>query len=135
MIDCIILGDSIAVGIGQARPECVAYVKQGIDSYTWNNRNIYKNLSAGTVIISLGSNDGPQVNTFQEILALRQFVSAARVFWILPANKPAVQDMIKIVAKNYKDTVLTIPELSKDRLHPTRQAYQELAKQTRIEKE
>jgi lysophospholipase L1-like esterase len=87
------------------------------------------------VIISLGTNDGPQVNTFQEILALRQFVSAARVFWILPANKPAVQDMIKIVAKNYKDTVLSIPELSKDQLHPTRQAYQELAKQTRIEKE
>jgi hypothetical protein len=106
MIDCMILGDSIAVGIGQARPECVAYVKQGIDSYTWNNRNIYKNLSAGTVIISLGSNDGPQVNTFQEILALRQFVSAAKVFWILPANKPAVQDIIKIVARNYKDISL-----------------------------
>ena len=135
MIDCMILGDSIAVGIGQARPECVAYVKQGIDSYTWNNRNIYKNLSAGTVIISLGTNDGPQVNTFQEILTLRQLVSAARVFWILPANNPAVQDIIKIVARNYKDTVLTIPKLSKDRLHPTPQAYRELAKQTRIEKE
>ena len=123
------------MGIGRARPECVAYVKQGIDSYTWNNRNIYKNLSAGTVIISLGTNDGPQVNTFQEILALRQLVSAARVFWILPANNPAVQDIIKIVARNYKDTVLTIPQLSKDRLHPTTQAYRELAKQTRIEKE
>ena len=135
MIDCMVLGDSIAVGIGRARPECVAYVKQGIDSYTWNNRNIYKNLSAGTIIISLGTNDGPQVNTFQEILALRQLVSAARVFWILPANNPAVQDIIKIVARNYKDTVLTIPKLSKDRLHPTPQAYRELAKQTRIEKE
>ena len=135
MIDCMILGDSIAVGIGQARPECVAYVKQGIDSYTWNNRNIYKNLSAGTVIISLGTNDSPQINTFQEILALRQLVSAARVFWILPANNPAVQDIIKIVARNYKDTVLTIPKLSKDRLHLTTQAYRELAKQTRIEKQ
>ena len=41
----------------------------------------------------------------------------------------------KIVARNYKDTVLTIPQLSKDRLHPTTQAYRELAKQTRIEKE
>ena len=45
------------------------------------------------------------------------------------------QDIIKIVARNYKDTVLTIPKLSKDRLHPTPQAYRELAKQTRIEKE
>ncbi len=33
MIECLILGDSIAVGTAQARPECVAYVKSGINSY------------------------------------------------------------------------------------------------------
>ena len=29
MIDCMILGDSIAVGTARERPECVAYAKGG----------------------------------------------------------------------------------------------------------
>jgi len=32
MIECLILGDSIAVGIGQMRPECVVQAKSGINS-------------------------------------------------------------------------------------------------------
>ena len=45
MIDCMILGDSIAVGMHQFKPECVAYAKGGINSWQWNKTNLNKNLS------------------------------------------------------------------------------------------
>ena len=131
MIDCMILGDSIAKGLSDVRKECVAYVKSGINSYSWNNKYNYKDFISNTVIISLGTNDGDTVNTFNELLALRQSVQANKVFWIMPAIKPNIQDYIKIIANNFGDTVLPIPKLSPDRVHPTTTAYNELAQKTK----
>lgn len=131
MFECMILGDSIAVGVSQQRPECVSYVKIGINSRQYVDRNITKDLSSETVIISLGSNDHNGIHTFKELLALRQVIDAKKVFWILPANKENVQDNIRIIAKNYHDTILTIPQLSKDKVHPTTQAYKTLSEQTK----
>ena len=79
------------------------------------------------MIISLGTNDPTNVNTFKELLALRQNIDAKQVFWILPPIKPEVQDIVRIIAKNYKDTILEIPELSKDKVHPTYNGYKKLA--------
>lgn len=131
MVECLILGDSIAQGISTVRKECVAYVQSGINSRNWNNRYIVNNLSANTVIISIGTNDPETMNTFKELLALRQLVSGKKVFWIIPPIKPTVQDMVRIVAKNYKDTILEIPELSKDKVHPTSTGYKQLAEMTK----
>ena len=132
MVECLILGDSIAQGISTNRTECQSWAQKGVSSYSWNNRNLHRNLSASTVVISLGTNDGDHVNTFQEVLALRQSVKAERVYWILPAIKPNVREIIKIVARSYEDTILEIPRLSKDHIHPTANAYQELAERTRV---
>jgi hypothetical protein len=41
MLDCLIIGDSIGVGVANIRKECVAYVKGGINSYQWLNKNIH----------------------------------------------------------------------------------------------
>ena len=131
MLDCLILGDSIAQGISTVRKECVAYVQSGINSRNWNNRYIVKELSANTVIISLGTNDPETMNTFKELLTLRELVVGKKVFWIMPPIKPAVQDIVRIIARNYKDTILEIPELSKDKVHPTGQGYKELAEKTK----
>ena len=130
MIECMILGDSIALGISQVRKECVAYVKGGINSKNWNSRYAVNDLTANTVIISLGTNDLDNVNTFKELLSLRQQVSGKKVFWIMPPIKPVVQDIVRIIARNYKDTILEIPELSGDKVHPTGNGYKELAKKT-----
>jgi hypothetical protein len=46
----MILGDSIAVGISQQRPQCVSYAKVGINSRQYVNKNITKDLSSETVI-------------------------------------------------------------------------------------
>jgi lysophospholipase L1-like esterase len=131
MLDCLILGDSIAQGISTVRKECVAIVKSGINSYNWNNRYIINNLSADNVIISLGTNDPYTVNTFKELLLLRQQIYAKKVMWVMPPIKPAVQDIVRIIANSYSDTILTIPELSKDKVHPTSNGYKQLAEMTK----
>lgn len=131
MIDCMILGDSIAVGIAQYRPECVAYAKGGWNTWQWNKTYLKKDLSSKITVISLGSNDHDGVNSFKELLKLRESVNSTEVFWILPATKPHIQDMIKIIAKNYNDTVLPISNLSSDKIHPTTRGYKQLAGQTK----
>jgi len=133
MLDCLILGDSIAVGTHQFRQECTMVAKGGINSWQWN-KNYSKDLKpARTVIISLGSNDHSGVNTFKELLAMRQQVDAERVFWIMPAIKPEVQDIVKIIAKNFNDTVLPIQRLQPDRVHPSWAGYKQLAESTKNE--
>ena len=131
MLECLILGDSIAVGTHQFRPECVAYAKSGWNSWQWNRDYLKNDLSAKTVIISLGSNDHPKVRTLWELQRLREKILAERVFWILPAIKPEIQDMVKLIAKDYKDTILTIPNLQKDGVHPSWKGYKELAEKTK----
>lgn len=127
MLECLILGDSIAVGIAQHRPECVAYVKVGVNSRDWINKNITKELSANTVIISLGSNDYKKINTLKELFTLREVVHAKRVYWILPAINPEVREMVDIVADKFEDKILVIPKVSKDGIHPTSKAYKQLS--------
>jgi len=127
MLDCLIIGDSIAVGTQQLRPECVLVGKGGINTRQFNKNYAQKIEPANTVIISLGSNDHDGVNTFKELLAMRQRVEGKRVFWILPAVKPHIQDMVQIIAKNFGDTVLPITKLQPDRVHPTWAGYKDLA--------
>jgi lysophospholipase L1-like esterase len=131
MIECLIVGDSIAVGTAHFRPECAVMAKSGINSRDWNERHFHDQLQSDTVIISLGSNDLKTLNTFKEIILLRSRIKARRVFWILPANKPQKVELIRMVAAEYKDTIVPIPKVSKDHVHPTVQGYRELANSTR----
>jgi lysophospholipase L1-like esterase len=132
MLECLIVGDSIAVGTATARPECVAYAKGGINSYQWLNKNIDKTpLIAKTVIISLGSNDHKYVKTESELQAIRELTKADRVYWILPAIKPDIQEIVRKVAAANGDTVLPITRLQKDGVHPSWAGYKELGEKTR----
>jgi lysophospholipase L1-like esterase len=80
----------------------------------------------------LGSNDHKGVRTKAELQRVREKVGAnTRVFWILPAIKPDVQEIIKQMAKEYGDTVLPITKLQKDGVHPSWSGYKELANQTK----
>ena len=132
MLECLIVGDSIAVGTATARPECVAYAKGGINSYQWLNKNIDKMpLKAKTVIISLGSNDHKYVKTESELRSIRELTKADRVYWILPAIKPDIQEIVKKVAAENGDTVLPITRLQNDGVHPSWAGYKQLGEQTR----
>jgi lysophospholipase L1-like esterase len=131
MLECLILGDSIAVGTQQFRQECVLVGKSGINSWQFNKNYAKKIEPANTVIISLGSNDHDGVNSFKELLAMRERVEGKRVFWIMPAIKPHIQDMVEIIARNFGDTVLPITRLQPDKVHPSWAGYKELALQTK----
>ena len=140
MLECLILGDSIAVGTHSQRPECVAYAKGGWNTGQWNREYLKKDLSARTVIISLGSNDHKGIRTRAELQRLREKVgTTAKVFWILPhGNLPAggvpieqIQQFVKSIAAEYSDIVLPIARVSKDNIHPTGAGYRELAEKTK----
>jgi lysophospholipase L1-like esterase len=131
MLECLVIGDSIAVGTQMFRPECVLVGKGGINTRQFNKNYANKIEPANTVIISLGSNDHDGVNSFKELLAMRQQVEGKQVFWILPAIKPHIQDMVQIIARNFGDTVLPITKLQPDRVHPSWSGYRELAKETK----
>lgn len=132
MLECLVIGDSIAVGTAQARPECVSYAKGGWNTWQWNRDYLKNNLSANTVIISLGSNDHAGVRTKAELQRLREKVgTTSRVFWIMPAIKPEVQQHITAIASEYGDTILPITRLQKDGVHPSWAGYKELAEKTK----
>lgn len=135
MIDCLIIGDSIAVGTKQFRPDCVAVARGGINSWQWRRQYLDGDQGAlpkaETLIISLGSNDHKGVKTKEEIARIRSTVTAKRVFWILPAIKPEIQDIVREVAEGFGDTVLPITRLQPDGIHPSWAGYKELAEKTK----
>jgi lysophospholipase L1-like esterase len=136
MLECLIMGDSLAVGVGQVRTECVTRAKSGINSYDYVNRHLLHtkgDTQAKSVIISLGSNDTEKMNTFEELDTLRQLVAADRVYWILPNIKETKRKAVLAVARKYNDHVIDARgvDRSPDAVHPTHNGYKELAKQTK----
>jgi hypothetical protein len=132
MLECLIVGDSIAVGVSQVRTECVSYSKGGINSRQWLNQYVGKTpLVAKTVIISLGSNDHQYVKTRKELETIRELTKADRVYWILPAIKPDIQEDVHAVAAFHGDVVLPITRLQTDKIHPSWAGYKQLAEKTK----
>lgn len=131
MLECMIIGDSIAVGTAQARPECAAYVRGGWNSWQWNKKYLTQDLSARTVVISLGSNDHAGVNTRKELIKLRKNVEADRVYWIMPAIKPEIQEIVEEVANQRGDWIIRIPYLSNDGIHPSTKGYKKIGEITK----
>ena len=125
MIECMIVGDSIGVGVSHVRKECVSTAVGGINSWQANQYNSNKKVVAKTVIISLGSNDHKGVRTEAELRKLRANTTADRVYWILPAIKPDIQEIVRTIAADWKDIVLPISETT-DKVHPTMRSYKEI---------
>ena len=130
MLECLIVGDSIAVGTKTFKPECAVMAKSGWNSAQWNRRYGLEELRAHTVIISLGSNDYAGIQTEAELRAIRANARADRVYWILPAIKPNIQEIVRRVATDWGDTVLPITGLQPDRVHPSWEGYKQIAKAT-----
>ena len=134
MIDCMIIGDSIAVGTAQFRPECVAYAQGGITSIGWTKKYSHTDLTANTVIISLGTNDWVKADTYAILMNIRTNIKGnARVFWILPneESKPLIVHQVREVAGHFNDTVLPTTRWQKDKIHPSWAGYKDIAERTR----
>jgi hypothetical protein len=134
MLECLIVGDSIAVGVSQVRPECQAIAKSGINSSDWNKRHLHKLKPTRTLVIRLGAHD-LGINTDGNLRSLRTNAQADRVFWLLPSQrlKPRQVEAVRQVAAEFGDTVIPRPEsnISQDGVHPTYKGYKILGDQTR----
>jgi lysophospholipase L1-like esterase len=134
MLECLIIGDSIAVGTHQFKQECVLVGKGGINSWQWNKHYAKDLKPAEVVIISLGSNDHKGVNTVKELTRVRQQVVGKRVYWVLPhGNHPQsnvsileIQSIVNMIAKEFGDVVLPIAGVQKDNIHPSWAGYKNI---------
>ena len=139
MLECIILGDSIAVGTQQFYQECKLVGKGGINTWQWNKMYPTADLTAQTVIISLATNDHKYIKTEAELIKMRERVKGKRVFWILPAGNlkgseipiEVIQEHVRKVATQYGDTVLPINSLQKDGIHPSWAGYKRIVEQVK----
>ena len=138
MLECLIVGDSIAVGTQMFAPECTLQGKGGINSWQFNK--MYPgSFYADTLIISLGSNDHKGVKTYDELFEMRQRVGAKNVFWILPAGNlkaggvpiEKIQQIVKEIAQYYGDVVLPITKLQPDGIHPSWAGYKDIVKEVK----
>lgn len=134
MLECVILGDSIAVGLSRPMPECVAYAKSGINTWQFN-KQYGGEVFSDYVIISLGSNDHKYVKTQEELEKLRRRILATqKVIWILPSGnlkaggvdiQTVRQTIIDIATKNGDRVIgLASDHVSADGIHPTGRGYQ-----------
>lgn len=133
MIECLILGDSIAVGIGQMRPECVVEAKAGINSEDYANGLFrhFEIVDSKRTIISLGSNDA-YVESYGPMLALRELIKGD-VIWILSSNNEESRFAALTIAKQFGDDVVDTMAypMSPDGVHPTSKGYKMIAEETK----
>lgn len=132
MLECLVLGDSVAVGVHQHMSKCAKMAHVGWNSGRWATHYLDgTDISAGVVVISLGGNDR-NISTLGNLHYIRKRVSGHKVYWILPSqNNPEAAKAVLLVAKDYGDVVLPRPQqhLSKDKVHPTQTGYALLAKE------
>ena len=126
MIECILLGDSIAVGLRQHTP-CMLQAQVGRNSQ--HQAALIRQVTAKTVIISLGSNDvGDRLlekSLLKNLRTIRQQVEAYRVVWIIPYHASAREQVRRVAAEWGDGTVDLIDYRTNDGLHP--RSYKELA--------
>jgi lysophospholipase L1-like esterase len=133
----MIIGDSIAVGTAQTRPECVSYAKSGWNSVNWNRDYLAKASAqpARIIVVSLGANDHRGIKSEIELRKMRESIKGDRVFWIDPGQdrKPGPHDAIVRIAQEYGDTVIARPlnHMSADGVHPTGRGYKILGEQAK----
>ncbi len=131
MIHCIVIGDSLAVGIAHARPDCVSAAQVGISSSEYATTRLGGIETADIAIISLGANDGAGTPTEENLRRVRNAVIARSVVWLVPNASTATRAAIATVAAEQRDGIIDVrPLVGPDGIHPA--AYATLAEQTRM---
>ena len=95
--DCLVLGDSIAVGISTEMPSCRSISRVGITSQTFS-RNMQSDIISNNVVISLGAND--TLDNYHSLFSIRSRIVADRVVWVLPLRAKE--------GSNYSNNILNL---------------------------
>lgn len=116
-----IIGDSIAVGIGQTmKCPSIAHIS-AVSSSLYRLKEIP---SENTVIISIGSNDGSNPKLGRNLADFRQRLAGKKVIWVIPYHMDAAIHVYRI-AEQFADTTINLSDYpTKDGVHPN---YPELS--------
>jgi hypothetical protein len=130
VVPCVIMGDSIAVGVGMYRPDCETVARSGISSARYVSTMLSPQ-DAQTIVISLGVNDDDTIDTVTNLRQMRSELRAETVYWLLPGIRERKREAIREVAQEYGDRLIeTRGYTGRDHLHPTGAGYQVLASLT-----
>lgn len=126
LLECLIIGDSIANGISMANKQCSAIVKNGITSEGWlrenKNHPTYSNNKYKIAVISLGTNDLKYGKTVENLYDIRNNIKAEKVYWILPSStlKPVQRQIVRELSNEFHDTSIDISQqIGYDGIHPS----------------
>lgn len=114
-MDCVTIGDSIAVGLGRAT-HC--YQMAAIGRTAFDQAAIIKPINIDTAIISLGTNRPTDPNLKVDIEYVRSKVTAKKVVWIIPYNEHAAK-IVRSVATKFGDKYVELSAFpTSDDRHP-----------------
>jgi len=133
----VVVGDSIAVGIGSQISGAIVDAKVGISSGAILSKasSNAKLKDADLAIVSAGANDYPQANggknknpqsTISNIQSIRSALGAKKYVWILPYNRNAAKDISSAVGGDDTVDLADASKPSSDGLHPS--SYASVAK-------
>ena len=132
MLDCLIIGDEIAKGIGDVRTECKTIASKKMTTQDFISKYRTKLEKSTTVIISLGMADSKDPHVYQNLSLLRSSIEADVVVWMIPNETlfPELASYIEALAQDFGDGTVGIRKdwLEKDGIHPTKKGYKELGK-------
>ena len=128
---CLVMGDSLAVGIGAGLPQCKTMAKVGVSSRRFLEAHLSNASKVQTnwVIVSLGSNDAKMDReTLEEIRRKMAVEAKTNVFvWVLPRD-PSKAAVLERWVQVWGDTVVkSVRVPSRDGIHPTPVGYKTLA--------
>lgn len=122
-MDCIAIGDSIAVGVGQAA-HCSINAKVGASSSYIADHVVSS--SRDVAVISAGSNDPSNPKLRTNLDKIRSKITAKRVVWILPYDRKAAA-VVKAVAVQHGDGYVDLSGFkTRDGVHPS--SYRSVAR-------
>jgi hypothetical protein len=129
MLECLILGDSLAQGAAAAlrnsyHRQCDVVATQGIGSAAILRSTPTRPYQTAT--ISAGSNDSRNPKLANNLIAIRQTLTADHVVWIAPYNR-SVAYLVSEIARSFGDSLVDVAETApvRDGLHP--HSYNRLA--------
>lgn len=111
MIDCAVVGDSIALGVGTELHRCVVDATVGIPSADVIGRVQHANV----LVVSAGSNDARSPALEHNLRAIRAKASS-KVIWISPMD-PVAAAAVRRVARLHGDQVVHFTPRP-DNIHP-----------------
>ena len=130
MIDCAVVGDSLAVGVAVHVPQCARLARVGIN--TADFARVYRIPSATQVLISLGSNDRSvsESQLREQLSNIRSTVTHGTVTWLISANVAQARRAVQVLAAHWGDRVIDAqPWVGADRVHPHHRGYGIIADQ------